>query len=349
MIVRRNDELTFWGSIFLRNFLSSGNPEEFRSYAQLASSKEIAFSRSSVRFSMTTDTDTQTLVPEQVKTILGAHEQLIIGSRYSRYFKDQNWLEEFLVSQAHDELPFDSRHMIYGASEEGFHWKIIPERSGREFSRTADETVQFVGEFLSDDMFFAWFEDSIRFTHKINNSKTLRDYMQLSDSSADQVIREIVRLKDHSFKGSDDKKIAWLSELNKESIPILTFDISPFDKKHIVKLSFNECAQHLSRTLKNICVFAAEHNLDVEANPFKRALAISEGNQAVATPPYWTHSQLTECQLTLRRAAIEADHFAGMMSWNDVQSVPKDEAFKRVSNDLVLAIYDSISVSGNLK
>jgi hypothetical protein len=285
----------------------------------------------------------RTLPLFEVATIL--REPFAFVSRVVDLRSDPARLEDFRASGASHDLAFATGTFIQGHDREAGVLAVVDEgRTGRKFVRTAGEVIDFVVGHPERELLFSDITMQMNFAVSIESAE---DFGAFLHADPDRATDFVIRLLKTSSKALRPE--AWLLEPAPDTRG--TFDIhlrSVPDHFSPVLVPLDHAAANLSSALQAILAFAADRGVQDEASPFSEALAILETSGPLPEEHQGLSSRLGlgAGAGRLMAAALAADAFGGMGSWNDAQT-DQDAQFARVSNEVALCIFESVCASAN--
>jgi hypothetical protein len=352
MLVKNRDRLTIDAVLSLQSYLENKSEAAFDEFLNLVRSQrrgsdQLSFgplAKQDVVFEMHhPDRKIERLSFENFTLRLGSTLRLITPVSSWRFQPEE--FETFLTGDASHALAFDMNPLIVGVSDAGLSLIAFEGRSGRVYRRSPAEIVEALRSFPHQASVFSDIEMMTEFRASIQSLADLEQFLaEQPDRHADFVLQTISMAAGAYFDEGDEgqKAKSYILELNPNAKATLNIAIARYPETlpgFIVDRNRGE--EQLRKALEAICKFADEKGIGSEAGAFKNALEILDPQTPVSRLPIWQKAGRTEEEFRLFRAAISADDFAGMGSWNDVQ-IDQDEKFRRLSNGLVLSLLEAI-------
>jgi|GEM_PF-2348022 len=259
-------------------------------------------------------------------------------------------LSSFMAGEAHETLPFTDKAVVTGlfprASGGPRLLSVHEGRTGRKYARTKSAAINFLMHHPAKDDLLSEIAMRYRLDTELRSDAQLERFLdEAPDARLDELIDVAAQLEGYLF---DPKafgpeiadKSAWLFELNKTSRATLDFAVHPARGYAATLASFADADKELDEALKDVLAFAKRAGLSAEAGGFLGARRILE--DGLPSPrPFWKLCGLDADRQRLLAAALAADQFAGMGSWNGVP-IEKDTAYRLVSNRVAYALVQAI-------
>lgn len=260
--------------------------------------------------------------------------------------------EKFLKSNAHHQLAFSQDPMVFGTLGKKYIFAVGEGQSGRKYRRTIPEIVDMFK--LHPEMAEAVFPDlemRIMFEQEIKNVADLERFLAGDLGRLDFVLDLVSLVGGHlgMLSAEIEKKTAWALALNDDASATLDFRFYDPPAHQFPHAGFKHASENLRSALVNILAFAKKNNVENEAKSFADALKmldtkVTERGEMWGSFKGTVEGHTVEEAYRLFRAAVFADNFAGMSSWNDVQ-IEESEELHKVSNEVVISLLDALCAS----
>jgi len=260
-----------------------------------------------------------------------------------------NRIEDFLASKAHESLAFTPEPllMMYLIGPEPRIAVAQEGRVGHKYERSKQEVLDFLKTHPGSATILSDLEMRLMGRVPMRSLEDLSRFMDENPSHLDGVIDQVQMVAGYFFDEGEfgstlSAKRNWFLALNKDAYATVDFQISAVEAnvQPLAPVPFTSAKEALSRALSDIAVFAGRQGLQEDHAYFER---VRQGlDQPVGDlSPLFRLNGLAPEAYALFRAAIDADVFAGMASWNDVQ-IDKTPEYRRVSNQLCLSLLDGL-------
>ena len=263
-------------------------------------------------------------------------------------------LEEFLSSEAHEELAFDTRPLVAGR----FHLRDGADRllcvregaTGRKYARTKAEVVGFLKDHPAADSVLTDLSLHFRLMHPVDSIEALERFIDEAPNDRVDAVIEAVELAKgfffdpETFGAERASRKEWLLELNAGARTTLDFWAQPAAAPSVPQTLLSAAESELKSSLAEICAFAKRKDIASDASCFEDGLRVLE-HGLEPLDDYWSAWDLDADRQRVLMAALVSDNFAGMASWNDIQ-IEKDAEYRRLSNRVVLCILQAICAAG---
>ena len=354
MLIKPTEMLTIEGVTAFNSYLMAGKKDALTEFTTKLMSKEtppdsLAFhslNPDKIAFLLEEEQGRKSLSLQEAADLLRPKTGLLMYSPVSYWRLKKEDYEQFLISKVHDSIPFENRPWLSGYSDQGYLIIVRKGLSGPYFARTSDEVLEFLKSFEYLNQVLSDVEIGIQFSYSLKSLDDLKLFFaENEERGLDFVMRTIQMADGYYFQTPEQlKQAAYLFEPNSKAEATLEFLIQrPKIDPMTLMVDFETAKSNLKSALEKICDFANRKSCSGDAGPFQNGLQILTG-AAPAPTDLWIKSGKSAEQYQLLQAALAADAFAGMASWNDVQ-IPIDEEFHRVSNQVVLTIFEAISAA----
>ncbi len=352
MLVKNHDRLTVDAVLSLQSYLETKSEDAFCEFLNLVRSQrrggdQLSFgplAREDVVFQMHhPDQKIERLAFEDFVLRLGTTLRLITPISSWRFKPDE--FETFLTGEASHALAFDMNPLLVGVSDAGLSLIAFEGRSGRVYRRSPSEIIKALESFPHQASVFSDIEMMTQFRVTVQSLADLEHFMaEHPERHADFILQTISMAAGAYFEEDTEgqRSKSYFLELNPNAKATLNLAIARYPESlpgFIVDRTRGE--EQLKQSLEAICKFADEKGIGPEAGAFKNALNVLDPQTSLTLLPIWETAGRREEDFRLFRAAIAADDFAGMGSWNDVQ-IDQDEKFRRLTNGLVLSLLEAI-------
>jgi len=362
MLVKAEDRMTADGLLMLRAFASAGPPLALKTFldnvrALSPRSGELLFHEDpseGIRFFGNENGLPKTLSVTEAQSFFFPEPgtmPVLLPVTFS-LSTDAVKRDEFLASEAHEDLAF-TREPLLLLHIPGKEPKVAAAREGRvgrKYVRSKNEVLDFLRSHPEGSSLFSDIE--YRFSHRVSiiSFEDLSHFIKEDGSSLDIVIDAVWMVSGYYFEAEAfgpaiAEKKEWFFEQNKNSYATVDFHLYPSGSSTVALAPISEeaASSDLRAALSDISRFAAENKEEDYRTVFEKQL--QKLDQLPEEPwPLFTLNRLSPAAYRLFRAAIGADVFAGMASWNDVQ-IDKTPAYRKVSNQLCLALLNAICAS----
>ena len=263
-------------------------------------------------------------------------------------------LEEFLSSEAHEELAFDTRPLVaarFSLRDGADRLLCVREgATGRKYARTKAEVVGFLRDHPAADSVLTDLSLRFRLTYPVDSMEALERFIDEEPGDRLDAVVDAVELAKRfffdpeTFGAERASRRDWLLELNVGARATLDFWAQPAGAPSFPKTLLSAAEAELESSLTEISAFAKRKGIESDASCFEDGLRVLEHG---LEPPdeYWSAWDLDADRQRVLMAALVSDNFAGMASWNDVQ-IEKDAEYRRLSNRVVLCILQAICAAG---
>ncbi len=352
MLVKYNDRVTIDGALALQqpdglqkllNFVRTQN----RSAEQLPYSDR---AEDAVRFM---HFNGQAFTPFNEKNLREAMTEPV---RVAHVLSDQSATpeirEKFLNSDAHSQLPFTPDPLVFGTIGSKFIFAAGEGQSGRKYRHGVTEVLKFFA--THPEVCAAVLPDiemRIMFEQEIKTVADLERFVGGDLSRLDFVLDFVSLLSAYLTDSlpAAAPEIKNILALNPSAGATIDFRIYDPPAHKFPHTDFAAASNNLRAALAGILKFAKANKVTEEAGNFAAALELLD-QPAIERGELWqpfkstSEGHTVEEAYRLFRAAVFADNFAGMSSWNDIQ-IEKTEEFRRVSNAVVISLLDALCAS----
>lgn len=253
---------------------------------------------------------------------------------------DPESLEKLLSGETARSLAFDDRPLIYLYLHQRLVY-VAEGSTGRKYARDKAEIFEYLRRIPNlSGLFF----DIVAMTGYREVIESLSDLEAFVDRNAEWGLDFLIDRLSMLQMVSDQPQILELNPNARASFDIVCGLVEANYKPVLTPLA--SAKANLARSLRELLTYAATAGLLPQATAFRIGLDILEGDREPKLPDFWNPPLRNSEQGRLFGAAITADDFAGMASWNDVQ-IEQDLAYRRVSNAVVLSILESVCSAAN--
>ncbi len=359
MLIKDRDRLTIDAILALDASLADGGTVGFEELLKKTrenprSADNLPFAdqtQKAFRFFLHRGDATDAVSLEDAKTALKGDARLLLFAPVSEVRQDPHHLEEFLAGEAHTHLPFNNTPIIVGYGN-GLSISVQEGSNGRKYARSLDEIVKFMRSHPAASSLYSDIEMRTGFQQKIESADDLAKFMAVDpEEGVDWVLDVLAMTTGYMFGEEFPNEIksqqAFIMEMNLKAKATMDFHLFETANKKPYKPAYAQAEADLRKALSAIIAYAEKMNIKTDARSFAEAVSMLGAQPASQPPRLWTIAGRSAEHYRLFQAAVSADCFAGMASWNDVQ-IKQDEAFHRISNQVVLNLLESVCVSASI-
>lgn len=360
MIIQFNDRLTIDSVISIYQYIKNHDDGPLNALFEnlkknRESSEELPFKSLSLEnlvFHLFSEGIEKKLQMNEVVEIFKTSTKFNFFSPISDCKNTPETLKDFLESNSHESLAFSHSPKIIAMTDNGYYLYANKDRLGRIFSRTQNEIINFIKNSPHQESMLRTLMMSMGFQRTFENIDSVISFIEENvEKNLDTVIQSISLASgvyfDDSIVSQNEKK--YILQQNTEASAIIKFNLGqlpPNANYHLI--NYETAFSHLKEALVAIVEYAKRNKIEQESQAFKKALELLESTGPLNLTSFWLKTKIPIEHYRLYFAALCADQFAGMGSWNDVQ-IEQDEKYRQVSNKVVLSLLESICTACSFK
>jgi hypothetical protein len=223
---------------------------------------------------------------------------------------------------------------------------------GRRYNCTLEQFLEFLKTGPLSRRFLEHLETEFKEELRMGSPEGVEAFLRLrhTDEKLDYFLSLLDDQRDYFLEGPlGSSAVAALLRPCEQTRATLDLEVwSAAEERPFYCAPFKQAEENLLKALRAITSFAADEHLENESRAFRDALTLLESQRPQAASKLWLAAKLPAERFNLYRAAMAADVFSGMASWNDVSTdATQEERFHRVSNEVVLCIAESLCSSIN--